>query len=128
MVAVPHVPGLGDGARPGRAYTEKVLILSGVTRTIKRITSSGSGGGSSPRYLRDRAVGSDLPVSSAIPAVPRISTEWYGLDQQLTTVSACDSTLPAHNLHPVCIRGGSPPRKGDLSLNESLSRALTTGQ
>jgi predicted kinase len=58
-----------------RPHTEKTLTLSGITRTISRTTLSGSGGGSSSRYLRESAAGSDLAGSSTSSATPRISTE-----------------------------------------------------
>src|SRR5262249_31509556 len=60
------------------AQAEKALTRSGMTRTITRASSSGSGGGSSPRYFCDSALGRDLPGSPVSSAVPRSSTDWYG--------------------------------------------------
>src|SRR6266571_2655602 len=60
------------------AQAEKALTRSGMTRTITRASSSGSGGGSSPRYFCDSARDSDFPGSPVSSTVPRSSTDWYG--------------------------------------------------
>ena len=67
------------GGPSREAPAEKLFTRSGITRTITRATSSGSGGGSSPRYFCDSSLGSHLPGSPVTSAVPRISADWYGL-------------------------------------------------
>src|SRR5690348_5575926 len=85
-----------------------------MTRTITRASSSGSGGGSSPRYFCDSARDSDFPGSPVSSTVPRSSTDWYGFAVSNTVRLIRGSLVRFRTLRRVAIAENStvsPSRK-----------------